>query len=269
MKFNKYLLFSLLILILAASGNSCYTSTSEAFALQYRETQATSQDKQSYYLKHNLYFSDPRRFARYINTSVTNLNSRFIPANTEVTILRVTDTYIKFRLKKPRKFYALINQMEFSHQDIETIFKRTFSETPVAVTGSTPRVTKYIEEGFVVDGMSKAEVILAYGYPNIRKTGSLENDTWIYQAGKLRTTKVFFQDGKVMQRRRNMRSLSDDRLSDRPARAKRRKRQQPRTVNEDAGDLETERNEKTTRQNKQRYRSLDDDEDALAPDEDF
>lgn len=51
-----------------------------------------------------------------------------------------------------------------------------------------------IKEGKLVVGMSKAAVIMAYGYPPEHRTPSLESNTWIYWIDRFRNKAILFDE---------------------------------------------------------------------------
>ena len=55
----------------------------------------------------------------------------------------------------------------------------------------------YIRRGEVVPGMSRQEVLFAYGPPPACRTPSLRNETWIYWIAPEQTIRVVFRNDKV------------------------------------------------------------------------
>ena len=55
-----------------------------------------------------------------------------------------------------------------------------------------------IEEGILVEGMSREAVIMSYGYPPEHQTSSFKNDTWMYWMKKVRRKKICFEDDKTI-----------------------------------------------------------------------
>ena len=54
-----------------------------------------------------------------------------------------------------------------------------------------------IKAGVIKEGMSKAAVLMAYGYPPGTKTPSLKSDFWIYMENRFITRSVKFKDDKA------------------------------------------------------------------------
>lgn len=57
---------------------------------------------------------------------------------------------------------------------------------------------KAIEEGVLVEGMSRKAVIMSYGYPPEHATSSLKEDTWTYLLTKHKRKKICFEDDKTI-----------------------------------------------------------------------
>ena len=58
--------------------------------------------------------------------------------------------------------------------------------------GIKPGILEKIKTGTVEKGMSKQEVILAYGYPPPHRTPSINDNTWIYFDDVTKKKRVIF-----------------------------------------------------------------------------
>ncbi len=81
-------------------------------------------------------------------------------------------------------------------------FRQYFSENnPTGDGGAFKALTaeeqKRVMAGEIAAGMSKAAVIMAYGYPPGHKTPSLKLDTWIYWESRAKTRTVYFSNDRV------------------------------------------------------------------------
>lgn len=82
------------------------------------------------------------------------------------------------------------------------IFRQYFSEKdPMSESGAfrslTAQEQKSVLAGEITDGMSKAAVLMAYGYPPGHKTPSLEADKWIYWENWSKIRTVTFDGDRV------------------------------------------------------------------------
>jgi hypothetical protein len=68
----------------------------------------------------------------------------------------------------------------------------------VDLTSFTPLEKTNILQGQVVEGMSKAAVIRAMGYPPKHRTPNLSSDKWIFWSSRLATFQLRFRDDKVI-----------------------------------------------------------------------
>jgi hypothetical protein len=87
---------------------------------------------------------------------------------------------------------------------IQDYFKQYFSEeNPLGEGGPFQNISAdeqtNIKKGKIAVGMSKAAVLMAYGYPPGHKTPSLEGDEWIYWKDRFVNEPVYFKDNKVSQ----------------------------------------------------------------------
>jgi len=66
---------------------------------------------------------------------------------------------------------------------------KTFEEQ---LAGKTPEVIDAIRRAAVIEGMTKEEVILSYGYPAEHRTPSLRGNTWTYWKNRRTQKKICF-----------------------------------------------------------------------------
>lgn len=82
------------------------------------------------------------------------------------------------------------------------LFRQYFSEKdPMAEDGAFTSLTaeeqKMVRAGEIAPGMSKAAVIMAYGYPPGHKTPSLNRNRWIYWENRFKTRVISFMEDRV------------------------------------------------------------------------
>ena len=82
------------------------------------------------------------------------------------------------------------------------MFDRYFSLDDPLATGSdfsrfSAEEQKNIKNGTLAEGMSKAVVLMAYGYPPAHKTPDLNSSVWVYLKNRWRIVLVSFKNGKV------------------------------------------------------------------------
>ena len=120
----------------------------------------------------------------------------FVPVNTEVTFVKATKKVILVKLPNGKEL-KIQNVEEYSGEDIDGIFTRTFSTEKVDLSKFTEAERKGIAAGEAVAGMKKAAVIVALGYPPKHQTPSLESSKWRYWRNRFGTFLVNF-DGDVV-----------------------------------------------------------------------
>jgi hypothetical protein len=115
----------------------------------------------------------------------------------------VPEPFIQFNTEEGQSYKIVFKRSHAkSGTTIWDIFRQYFSETDPKGEGGafrslTPEEQKNVLDGKIGIGMSRAAVLMAYGYPPAsRKTPSLESDTWVYREAR-RTRTVEFTDGRV------------------------------------------------------------------------
>lgn len=155
------------------------------------------------YTAHNLYADHGK--VRAINFRVGNM----IPAGTPVSVKFVegfenpiTGTGemlrgIKITTLPDRKSYSL--EFNERYHPGKTIYdyanlmfcRKTFEEM---TAGKTPDVIAAIHRSAVIEGMTKDEVIISYGYPAEHVTPSLHGNTWTYWKNRFKKKKICFDE---------------------------------------------------------------------------
>ena len=147
------------------------------------------------YTNYNIWYEDPG--------SVSSLNyqkGKLLPFGTEIEIVEADGKSFTFREKDNRlKFYISYNE-SWMMVPIEDYLKRllTTKDRQELAAGVRPSVLEKISKGIVEEGMTRKEVLLAYGYPVVHRTPSLKDDTWIYWQEPLMTTRVIFKGDNVI-----------------------------------------------------------------------
>ena len=59
-----------------------------------------------------------------------------------------------------------------------------------------------MRRGIVSEGMTEAQVLVTYGRPSVARTPNLENNTWIYQVGPVKSRRIIFRKDKKNQPRK-------------------------------------------------------------------
>lgn len=86
---------------------------------------------------------------------------------------------------------------------VRDYFNQYFSEQDPTATGGAfhalpEEEKKQVKAGEVEPGMSKAAVLMSWGYPPSRKTPSLKDDRWTYWENRKIRKILTFMDGKVV-----------------------------------------------------------------------
>lgn len=166
-----------------------------------RVTQKYSNKESKFYTAYNLFAEHGHVYA--INFQV----GQMIPAGTPVEI-RFIDDYsnspygraepaqqVKFTtLTDGRSYTLFFTDRYHPGQTIYDYVEKMFTDKSFAeqTVGKSPEVIDAIRRGAVIPGMSKQEVILAYGYPPEHRTYSQNSNTWTYWTNRRKTKKICF-----------------------------------------------------------------------------
>lgn len=120
------------------------------------------------------------------NIEIASINYKvglMIPIGSKVDNVKIGSDEINFRLMEPdvtitfnviKKFEPLLTGQELFNRLIST---KTFDDL---TNGTSERCKQAIKSGMVIKGMSKSEVLLAFGYPSSHQTPSLDSNSWVY-----------------------------------------------------------------------------------------
>jgi len=147
---------------------------------------------QTRYLCCNLHFE---------GTKITDVNYQvgtLIPVGTPVTITDVRQKSVTFA---PQGMPPITLVLRYGRKatSMETLFSQLFLTTdPRKELARMPKETRaLIEFGDIANGMTKAQVLMALGYPPAHRTASLESPVWNYWQDRWHQFSVFFEGGKV------------------------------------------------------------------------
>jgi hypothetical protein len=187
------LILSLGILVSALASDSSLASLREA------------KSGETYYTQFSLYHD------KHVHETTNYRRTVLVPINTPV-ILESYDTlmgpdgnrkshlvYPQIVVKLPDGSRLYVeNVQKYSGEDLNGIFARTFGKDKVDLTSFTPLEKTNILQGQVVEGMSKAAVVRAMGYPPKHRTPNLSSDKWVFWSGRFGSFEVRFRDDKVI-----------------------------------------------------------------------
>ncbi len=152
----------------------------------------------TFYTMANIWYEHPDKIY-----STNYHRGAILPAGTKVTIKNVDPDEIKFTDDKGLDYKIVFVKKHHPDTTAWDYFDRYFSESnPMGAGAASQKFTesekKSIEAGVIKEGMSKAAVLMAYGYPPGIKTPSLKSDIWVYMENRFVTRSVKFKDDKVI-----------------------------------------------------------------------
>ena len=137
----------------------------------------------------------------YEKTKVTDVNAQvgvLVPVGTPVTILAVYRDSVEFQ-PVGHPVITLVHRYGRKNQSMEQLLDNWFVGTdPTAKVRRLPaKIQQNVTQGVVVPGMTKAQVLMALGYPPAHETPSLESPQWTYWRNRFDRMRVFFDGDKV------------------------------------------------------------------------
>lgn len=149
----------------------------------------------TYYTTSNIWYEHPEKIYS------TNYHAgKIIPAGTEIEVLSIKKGKVRFNIKAKETVFLYTYVKKHSSLSFDEEFSRIFSAENNFAEASkkfSGKEKKAVEEGKIVEGMSRKAVLAAYGYPPSHTTPDLEDDTWMYWIKRMTTRQVVFEDGKV------------------------------------------------------------------------
>lgn len=143
---------------------------------------------QKLYTAYNMWYEHPRKM--YV---LNYKKGTLIPAGTEITDLEVNRKSYEFKIGETnyriiftRKWHPGLKTADYKDRVFTT---KNFAQLSAGITGQKLEAVK---RGAVMVGMTRAEVLLTWGYPPEHRTPSLEANKWLYWRNRWVTAAVCF-----------------------------------------------------------------------------
>lgn len=153
---------------------------------------------EAYYTTANIWYENASKIY-----STNYHRGAILPVGTRVTIKKIRGDKIQFVDEEGQSFKIIFLKKHSNKRiDIWAYFDQYFSKkNPMRKGGPFQKFSKdekdNIKMGEIAVGMSKAAVLMSYGYPPSHRTPSLESTKWIYWINRFVNRPVYFKDGKV------------------------------------------------------------------------
>ncbi len=156
-----------------------------------------------FYLAHNVWYETTDAFPSPVHGLMIDIpalnykSGNMVPAGTIVDKVVVSGGSIRFFV--PAHYITLTMKIHGRFQPGlkgEQLFERTITTKNFnkLTDGFDDNVKEAILKGILIEGMNKDEVLIAFGYPPLHKTPSLEAQTWMYWRNKWGRLKVEFNE---------------------------------------------------------------------------
>jgi hypothetical protein len=145
------------------------------------------------YTKCNLWYQNPD------DMSAMNIQKgKFIPFGTPIEVIKANRYKLVFKDMQGVE-YRIKYERELMMDTMQMFLRQIISiqDKKELIKDIAPDVVSKIEKGIVTPGMSRREVLLAYGKPPTFRTPTLDNSTWVYWIDEDSTIRVVFRADKV------------------------------------------------------------------------
>ena len=147
------------------------------------------------YTAFNLWYDDDG-----VMTSANIQKGSILPFGTEIEFVEADTDRIIFKRVSDGKIFKLKYSLDRTLVPIEQYIRRAFvlKNKKELTIGVRPMIQEKISRGIVDKGMTRNEVLLAYGPPPPMRTPSETVDTWIYWIDDGVTVRVVFFGDRVI-----------------------------------------------------------------------
>lgn len=194
--FSKLNLKLFLLLTCCALLSGCYIPVKpEKLEYAYDRYGLDFYPNKPTYLAHNVWYTDPE------NINALNYHSgKIIPFGTQIIFLKAEKNSVLFRIQGSAQEYNFKNDPVATLLDDKHMFHQIFTQegNPILnFKNIDPSVLAGMKNGIVKPGMTKEQVLAAYG-PAPKSINQLSEITWVYLINsQLKTTHLVFKDNKV------------------------------------------------------------------------
>lgn len=163
-----------------------------ALAISWGTSALADGHDQIYYVQHSFY--------AYKNKFVTaNYHAgTLIPINTRAKITDMGSRKMEIELPDNDNMEVKIENIEkYTHKNMEEIKDRMFGKSKVDLSKFSREAQDAIKKGQIRVGMTKEQVLLAYGYPPVHVTPSTDANQWTYWKNRWNKMVLDFQNNKL------------------------------------------------------------------------
>ncbi|MDL1964971.1 MAG: hypothetical protein LWW98_11745 [Deltaproteobacteria bacterium] len=150
-----------------------------------------------YYTGVNIWYEKPNKIS-----SINYHKGTKLPIGTKVKIVGFGNRKIQFIQVDTSQTFTIVHHKKYTRIKLKELFDRYFSEKRALAEGGcfhdvTKNEKENIKNGSIAFYMSKAAVVMAYGYPPSHKTPLLSNNVWYYWHSRFQEVIVHFKDNKL------------------------------------------------------------------------
>ena len=124
-----------------------------------------------------------------------------LPFGTQIEFIDADSEQIRFKRVSDGKVFRLKHDIDETMLPIEKYIRRlfVFTDAKEMTLAVRPMIQEKIRRGIVEKGMTRSEVLLAFGPPPPMRTPSETVDTWVYWIDRGVTIRVVFFGEKVIE----------------------------------------------------------------------
>jgi hypothetical protein len=186
----KKLALPLIAALAAAFATGCATRQVNCLEVM----QATPGTK--LYTNQNFWYENPDDIP-----SFNYQTGHLLPFGTPIEAVSADERSITFKNADDGHSYTIKFRPEWEMMTMEDYLRNILSLDDRAqqeTVMSSPAAIQSALKGVVVNGMTRKDVLKAYGWPSKHRTPYMEQDTWVYWVNPLKTKRVVFKGEKVI-----------------------------------------------------------------------
>lgn len=163
-----------------------------AIALSWTTGVLADDDDTTYYAQHSFYVYKGKHITTNYHTGI------LVPINSPIKITDMGRKKIKIRLPElDDSKFVIINAKKHSKKNMPEIKDRMLGTKKVSLKKFSKNVQEAIMSGEIIEGMTKEETLLAYGYPPAHVTPTTEANQWTYWVTKWNRIVITFKNDKI------------------------------------------------------------------------
>ncbi len=145
------------------------------------------------YTRYNMWYTNPAQVS-----SLNIQEGRILHAGSEVTAVSADEEKLVIADRNGQQYTIVLDHglLMCSMREFIRNFL-TLDKPEVIFSKVDKKYLPYVKRGEAVPGMTRSDILIAYGPPPACRTPNLKNETWVYWISRSETIRVIFRNEKV------------------------------------------------------------------------